>query len=212
LIKATYWQSQLFKVLLPFIILVVFAVFSIVLKLYRQKLNPEEYRIKRGSSPTEISISLYSYGMVRLATYVLLTGMSPFRCFKQMDGSYTLVASPNLDCYDQQWNSNTFTIFLGILQVVLLPLVLMWVLWNYSSNDNKFMWRFGHLTRKYKDQFYYWEVVMMLKKLIFVMVVDLTNDYNSNLRAFLAESVLVTGVFVDFMVRPRKQTNKVNFL
>jgi hypothetical protein len=105
-----------------------------------------------------------------------------------------------------------FTIFLGVFEVVLLPLGLLLILWNYSSSDNKFEWRFGHLTRKYKDKYYFWEVVMMLKKLIFVMVVDLTNDYNRSLRAFLAESVLVTGVFAEFMVRPRKETNKVNFL
>jgi hypothetical protein len=65
------------------------------------------------------------------------------------------------------------------------------------------------LTKKYVDRYYWWEVVVLLKKLAFVMVVDLSNSQDSHLRAFMAEIVLLCGAFAEQMTQPRKQESRI---
>jgi hypothetical protein len=135
-----------------------------------------------------------------------MVGFAPFRCFQQMDGNYSLVPSADLNCYDSLWWSNIYTVTIGLLQIILIPIVLMVVfrINRDKLHDNKFLWQFGSLTEGYVDQFYWWEVVVLLKKLIFVMVVDLSNDLDRHIRAYMAVIVLLSGMFFEYMFHPRK--------
>jgi hypothetical protein len=209
-----FWQSQWFKVFLPFLILAVLLAFSYALQLYRSCKNPLEYHNRSMANPLERSIYFFSYGIVRLATYILMVGLAPFRCFKQADGTHTLVPSPNLNCYDSQWFSNIFLILLGLLEIVLLPIGLLWLFVHYRNGfqNNKFRWKFGHLIAKFKDNHYWWELVEMIKKLTFVMVVDLSNDLDKHFRSFLAESVLIVGLFLEFHAQPRRDERSVTYI
>jgi hypothetical protein len=60
------------------------------------------------------------------------------------------------------------------------------------------------LTANYVDEMYWWEGVVVLNKLVFVMVVDLTSKYERHLRAFLAEIVLLVGIILEQVFQPRK--------
>jgi hypothetical protein len=176
--------------------------------------NPIEYHNRTTASPTERAIALYTLGTVGLTTFVIMVALAPFRCYKQMDGSYTLVPSANLNCYDKKWFSNIFIVILGILEVFMLPVGLFWVYFHFrnSLQDNSFVWKFGHLTKKYKDEFYWWEGVHLLKKVIFVMVIDLTNDFDRHIRVLLGVSVLLTVVFLEFLFQPTKNHTGVSRL
>jgi hypothetical protein len=197
------------------IIFAVLLVCSYILQLYRRGKNSLEYHNQSTANPSERSIYFFSYGIMRLATYILMVGLAPFRCFKQADGTHTLVPSPDLNCYDSQWFSNILLIFLGLIEVVMLPIGLLWLFLHYKKglhHNNKFNWKFGHLTAKFKDNYYWWELVEMLKKLTFVVVVDLSNDLDKHFRAFLAESVLVVGLFLEYSIQPRRDERNLSNL
>jgi hypothetical protein len=214
LVHLDFWQSQWFKVSLPLIIFAVLFACSYIIQLYRSYKNPLEYHNQSTANPFERTIYFFSYGIVRLATYILMVGLAPFRCFQQADGTHTLVPSPNLNCYDSQWFSNMFLISLGILEIFLLPLGLLWLFVHYQNrfHNNKFNWKFGHLIAKFKENYYWWELVEMLKKLTFVIVVDLSNDLEKHFRAFLAESVLVVGLLLECHFHPRKDERNVTYI
>jgi hypothetical protein len=189
--------------------------FAFILQLYRKRFNPREYYNQTIASPIERSIFIYVLGVVGLTAYVMLVGMAPFRCFRQMDGTYTLVSSSSFNCYDEVWHSNMFTIVLGVVEIAMIPAGLFWILFHHRRNlySNKFVWRFGHLTNRYKKKFFWWEAVVIMKKLTFVMVVELTNDFDRHIRVLLAESVLISGLFLESFLQPRaEKTGTIHIL
>jgi hypothetical protein len=135
-----------------------------------------------------------------------MVGFAPFRCFEQQDGEFTLVPSSNLNCYDHEWFSHYFIIGLGILHIALIPFSLFLIFRANSQHlfDNSFLWKFGKLTESYKDEMYWWEVVVLLNKLLFVVIVDLTSRFDPNLRVFMVEVILLVGIFVEQIFQPRK--------
>jgi hypothetical protein len=174
--------------------------------------QPGKFRNRAVPTPVERAVSLYVQGMVGLTTYVVMVGFAPFRCYRQVDGVYSLVPSSNLNCFDEKWYSNIFTILLGILEIVLIPLVLGLIFKAHSKHsiqDNKFIWKFGMLAENYVDEYYWWELANLLKKLVFVMVVDLSNNYDKRVRVFMAEIVLVGWIFIEYACQPRKKESRM---
>jgi hypothetical protein len=202
-----FWQAQLFKVLLPFIVFAVMIGLANVFYRFQEFRKPGRFRNRALADPVERAVSLYVQGMIGMSTYVVMVGFAPFRCYRQVDGVYSLVPSSDLNCYDQTWFSNIFTIVAGLLEIVLLPVVLFIILraYKHSIQDNKFVWKFGMLTENYVDQFYWWELMALVKKLAFVMVVDLSNSQTRQLRIFMAEIVLVGWIFIEYVCQPRKK-------
>jgi hypothetical protein len=138
-----------------------------------------------------------------LHTFGLSTAFSAFRCFPQEDGSYTLLSSPSMDCYDSLWYANSWAIVLGIASVFILPIFLSRVLYvNFGkTNHNIFHWRYGHLVNKYRQKYYYWEVVQLLWKTLFVCIVDLTNSWSKFERSFLLVVYFLLCICVESVVR-----------
>lgn len=56
---------------------------------------------KNHASALQKSIAAYLLTLTTL--YILNMTFSAFRCYPQDDASYTLLSSPNLECYDQIW-------------------------------------------------------------------------------------------------------------
>jgi hypothetical protein len=211
MVRLDFWQAQIIKVLLPFILFVVMIGIAYVFYRFQEFKHPGKFRNRSLPNPLERAVSLYVQGLVGLTTYVVMVGFSPFRCCRQIDGVYSLVASSNLDCYDDFWFSNLFIAILGLGEIALIPLVLFLIFraQKHSIHDNKFVWKFGMLTDNYVEQFYYWELVVLLKKLIFVMIVDLSNDFDKHIRVFMAEIVLIGSIFVEYIFQPRKQESRM---
>jgi hypothetical protein len=206
IVKPDFWQAQLIRIVLPVAVFVILIAVSFILYKFQQHQHPERFVNQSLPSPVDRAIALYLKMIMGMATYVVMVGFAPFRCYLQMDGTYTLVPSSDLNCYDEQWMSHINIIVLGLAQIFLLPLLVLLIFRIYRGHldENRFKWRFGLLTLSYLDQFYWWEVVVLFRKLVFVMVVDLTNDFDSYLRVFLAEVVLILGIFVEYIYQPRK--------
>jgi hypothetical protein len=138
---------------------------------------------------------------------VISTSFTAFRCFPQDDGSFSLISNPSLDCYDSQWFAHISVIVLSICIICFAPILLFSVLY-YNRNrrhSNHFQWRFGYLATLYKPRFYYWEVVSLLFKTIFVCLVDLTNAWNKFERSFILILFFCMLMLVDLLVDPYQE-------
>jgi hypothetical protein len=101
--------------------------------------------------------------------YVLLTSgaLSPFVCTKNLDGSWSLTRSPDIQCYADEWMKMFPLVALFLLLYVLVfPLTVIGILFANRTNlqNQDFLQKFGHLVRDYRLSFCYWEVVVMLKR------------------------------------------------
>jgi hypothetical protein len=175
--------------------------------------HPRIFRNRKLPNPIERAISLWTQIIIGLVTYVIMVGFAPFRCFRQQDGSFSLIPSSNLNCYDEEWFSHLFIIGLGLLHILIIPFGLIMV---FKANrerlfDNSFLWKFGKLTEPYVDETYWWEVVVLLNKILFVMTVDLTSSFDPNLRVFLVEILLLVMVLVEQLFQPRKPSQRMNY-
>jgi hypothetical protein len=115
-----------------------------------------------------------------------------------------LLSSPSRDCYDSEWFSYFGVTFLGIAFVIAVPLSLIYILYQNRLliKSNRVYWRYGRLVAHFKPKFYYWEVVHILWKTIFVCIVDLTNSWEKYERAFLLIMFLALQFFVEAIVNP----------
>jgi hypothetical protein len=117
-------------------------------------------------------INVCSFVIVAFYTLLISTVLQPFDCTRQNDGSYTLTNAPSLQCFDSNWNSHLpAVIFFGILYVVSIPLFLSWLFWRlrHEIHSKKFISRYNLLVSSYKPRFFYFELVNMLKKALFVL-------------------------------------------
>jgi hypothetical protein len=202
---ADFWAIQAFKVLLPLISFLLLVLISGVAYLIQFVRKPNDLHSRKVANPFERAFSLYIGAGIGLQTYLISIGLAPFRCFQQLDGTYTLVSASKYNCYDSEWRSHGLVISIGLIQIGLpiIALVVIFCLAKSRRQENSFMWVFGMLMFNYKDQFYWWEGVLVVKKVAFVMIVDLMNGYNRHLRVFLAEGVLIAGVFLETLCQPR---------
>jgi hypothetical protein len=158
------------------------------------------------SNPFERAVNIYIAISVGMYIYMLTVALEPFRCFKQFDNSFTLVSSPSLDCFDGTWSNHWFSILLGLFYIIAMPGSIIFIFWKYrfSLNTNFFIWRFGLLTSRFKRQYYWWSLYVLAKKTLLVMLVDLTNDYNAQLRSFMVLLVLIFTMCVESLCKPYK--------
>jgi hypothetical protein len=182
---------------------------AFVLFIFEKRKNPSVLKQKLHANPFEKAMWIFGAGVGPLYTYLISVAMAPFRCLKQIDGSYTLVPSPNLDCFDAQWNRNLATIMLGLLMVFLIPTFFIYILWKYRPDfsSNVFHFRYGYLVSGVKPKFYWWNILQLCRKTLVVMMIDLTNGSDPFLRTFLVIIIMFGFMHVESLLRPRPETS-----
>lgn len=201
--RLSFWSLFALKIFFPFLL---FIFMSIVGYFVTVKLSDD--RKNYLSTAFQRSISAFWVFLTSLYIFVLNNILTVFRCYPQDDGSYTLLSFPSLDCYDDQWIDNLPTITFGILFMFLLPLILFFILYRNRKNlvSTNMFWLFHRLILPYKPQYYYWEIVVLIRKTVFVCLVDLTNGWSKSTRAFLLEVFMSVELYVDGHVRPQQNT------
>eukprot|EP00475_Leptophrys_vorax_P014205 TRINITY_DN20609_c0_g1_i6.p1 TRINITY_DN20609_c0_g1~~TRINITY_DN20609_c0_g1_i6.p1 ORF type:complete len:331 (+),score=36.08 TRINITY_DN20609_c0_g1_i6:1-993(+) len=122
--------------------------------------------------------ALQSLITIVLSLYILLvsTSISPFDCKRNGTDSYFLRADPGIKCYDLSWNKNiAISVLFCLCYVVVLPCLLCYFFWKVGRNiairDSKFMLKYRSLihllSRSYRKPFFYWELMLILKRLTF---------------------------------------------
>jgi hypothetical protein len=199
-----FWNSFTIKV----VSLIFVFVFMLSIGYCVSRLKPQTKNL-HSANALDKSIAAFLIALTTLYTYVLSTIFSAFRCFPQDDGTFTLLSSPSLDCYDSVWNKYIFVIVVGILIISAVPFILLFILVKNSNRrtNNQFYWRFGRLYEFYKPKYYYWEVIVLIRRTIFVSLVDLTNGWQKLERSFILIAFLVVEFTVDIAIQPHAKSN-----
>lgn len=153
-------------------------------------------------------------------TYVVVQLGKPFACRKEYDGKYTMVSSPSLNCYDDEWKRNLpQVIFFAIIYVVILPGIL---LYNFLNSNRKklissawFVDRFGVISMYFKPRYFYWELVVTIKKIMFSLISNVFgNSVGSSTKQFLVVCLLFGFLLLDVLFFPYGTvlTNQCNML
>jgi ABC-type Fe3+-siderophore transport system permease subunit len=165
----------------------------------------------RDASIPQKSICILLMLLTSLYTFVMSNTLAAYRCLPQDDGTFTLLSAPSLDCYDSVWNENFPVIFFGILVTLSVPVSVAIILFlnRNKLKSNDFTWTFGFLISPYSSKFYWWEIVVLLKKIVYVLLVDLTNSFGIFERSFMLILFLILiEIGLDGNIRPFADHNK----
>lgn len=130
--------------------------------------------------------------IIVIVMYVLIASkaLEPLLCTRQGDGIRYMNANPDIECtilnFETKDPYTAMSIAAYVLFVVYgfgLPIYLFWALTNAKRRnlmgDMNFIQRYGWLYLRYNRDYYYWEIVMLLRKLFIVLFQMAFNNYPS---------------------------------
>eukprot|EP00475_Leptophrys_vorax_P011434 TRINITY_DN17979_c0_g3_i1.p1 TRINITY_DN17979_c0_g3~~TRINITY_DN17979_c0_g3_i1.p1 ORF type:complete len:586 (+),score=97.35 TRINITY_DN17979_c0_g3_i1:57-1760(+) len=202
-----YWTVYGLQLMVPSTLAVILALIAWIVLKVKGKRHPDflnHLQRRTFAHPFEKALAIYIFLLASMYTYFVSVAFSPLRCFPQADGTYTLIPNPSQDCYGPEWNRFLPLIVLGIMQICLIPPALLWIVMNYRKykRNNVFLWRYGLLFKAYTEDFYWWELAIFVRKLVFVALVDSTNGINLKLRMFSILFLLITMFLIEGTLRP----------
>eukprot|EP00475_Leptophrys_vorax_P043779 TRINITY_DN8527_c0_g1_i2.p1 TRINITY_DN8527_c0_g1~~TRINITY_DN8527_c0_g1_i2.p1 ORF type:complete len:791 (-),score=112.92 TRINITY_DN8527_c0_g1_i2:55-2364(-) len=202
-----YWTLYTMQVLLPVILpalLLLICCCVMLVKYLRDREYLAQLKQRLSPHPFEKALAMYIFLISSMYTYLLSVVLSPFRCYPQIDGSYTLIPKPTENCFDANWMKRAPLIAFGILQIIVIPGLILTIYFQRKKHSlsNYFEWRYGLLFRPYRENFFYWELVIILRKTALVMMVDVSNGMQSALRIFLIMIFLVIVFAIEGVCQP----------
>jgi hypothetical protein len=154
--------------------------------------------------------SLMSFMVVGFYTLLISTVVQPFNCTKQLDGTFTLTKAPSLKCFDASWNKHLPAIsFFLILYGFSIPLVMIWIFYKNRKQifTVSFRSRYHSLTSPYKTRYFYFEIVFMLKRALFVLSNDFLSATSYTVRYFTGVGTLLFFFWIDILLLPYQNKN-----
>jgi F0F1-type ATP synthase membrane subunit b/b' len=122
--------------------------------------------------------------------------LSMFKC-REIEDKHWLVADLNLECYTSEWTNNAVLAIFGIIFFPLgVPIGCYLILSRNQHKlftDPKFSERFGFLYGRYEEDYWFWEIVEMLRKFCLCGVIMFVKS-GSMLQ--LCVSIVVGGLFL----------------
>jgi hypothetical protein len=154
------------------------AFLSFVWNLLSAKMKHQAFQVHRVSIVSQVSILISS-----LYTLLVAGAVSPFVCAQQF-GSYVLLTSPSIVCFQGEWNSRAFFIYLfAVVYFVGYPCfvgVNFWINRRNNVKDTLFAKKFEHLIGSYKPECLYWELVMLGKRMSFAIIAQIAPIYGES--------------------------------
>ncbi|KAJ6236681.1 repeat outer membrane protein [Anaeramoeba flamelloides] len=149
-------------------------------------------------------INCYTTLLTLLYLILTLNVLKIFKCDKRDDGNYYLHASGDIKCFSSDWyDLFIISIIFSLIYIIGIPLLLIILLVHYSKrlNERQFDEKFGLLCCRYSKNYFYWEIVVMIRKLFFVIFqIYLTNAKIYQL--ILCIIVLFIALLLQFVYRP----------
>jgi hypothetical protein len=138
-------------------------------------------------------------------TMILSTIVSLFDCVKISDEYFVIRSFPAERCFTSDWISNLGQISpLIVLYMLVFPLRLCWILYKMSlfpqMRKNP---EFRYLTQGYKPAFFWWDAILLLKRVAFISISQfLVNAVDSSGRLLSSISVLCIYTTVELVLEP----------
>eukprot|EP00475_Leptophrys_vorax_P028010 TRINITY_DN401_c1_g1_i5.p1 TRINITY_DN401_c1_g1~~TRINITY_DN401_c1_g1_i5.p1 ORF type:complete len:691 (+),score=123.41 TRINITY_DN401_c1_g1_i5:269-2074(+) len=196
-VKTSFWTSFHIKMLLPLIIIMLVGILNLMINLVKNI---------RPLLQVERLVQIALFIMMISYTMQVVTLVQPLNCFQRGDGYYYLYSDQSVRCLDQEWNRNVgfsalyFIIFLGIFPGVISTILYM----NRHDLENpKFNKLFGQLVQPYRKKFFYWEAVVMMRKIFLALTFQVFGSFLSKTgQLFFIIIVLFGFLFLEVVKLP----------
>jgi hypothetical protein len=112
-------------------------------------------------------------------------------------------------CYDEGWYEKLpIVVVFCIIYGIILPGWIIWLFYRNRKNiwDPKFSARYGSLIKNYRDAYFWWDLMPMMKRAIFVVSAGfLLIAKNEVTLAYVTQFILLTYVAIEVSCSPFKR-------
>eukprot|EP01112_Ceratiomyxa_fruticulosa_P018928 TRINITY_DN6123_c0_g1_i3.p1 TRINITY_DN6123_c0_g1~~TRINITY_DN6123_c0_g1_i3.p1 ORF type:complete len:898 (-),score=136.84 TRINITY_DN6123_c0_g1_i3:76-2769(-) len=171
-----FYQGYLFQVLIPFFLCIFIAfLFLIWMYLNKKYVLPQLFRFDNNETLVDMLIRNELFILILLYPGVSTKILALFNC-KSINGTSYLEQDYTILCHSSRWYSYLVgTIIMIVFWLVGVPLIFFITLTHNKAKLRRqtILLRFGFLYLYYKDRFYYWEIVELLRRLFLTAIIVL---------------------------------------
>jgi hypothetical protein len=200
----TFWEKYYIISFMPLILIILIAAVYFT-KRWKYHAQPVEF-------DEHFKVIFAKTLSLVLSLYVLLMGnaMTPFHCIGSASGStFVLASSPSEQCFAEgtKWKKNLgFFIFGVFVYGLFIPGLTLFILFRNKKNLYKsyFQKHLRFLIQGYRKRYYFWEIVVIMKRMLFVFVSTLTSisTVAFNLKFVASIAIVTSFTFVEVMTLP----------
>jgi hypothetical protein len=210
-IKASFWDKYYFKLFFPIILSAVVLLLLVGKILLLEKFPEIARKLKlRKFKVSQKLTGLFSFMVVGFYTLLISTVVQPFNCTKQPDGSFTLTKAPSIKCFESAWQKHLpIMVIFFFLYGVSIPVVMIFIFYRNRSRifTNAFKSRYISLISPYNPTFFYFEIVIMLKRALFVISNDFLSVATYTARYFSGFGTLLFFFWIEILILPFQNKN-----
>jgi hypothetical protein len=144
----------------------------------------------------EALLPTLSVVVVTLFTYIISSAISPLSCVRHQN-QFLMYRNPSQDCFSDDWfNHLPMVVFFILAYGICFPIGIAIILAKHfrTERNEESLRIFGSLVKSYKTQFFYWELLAMLKKTMFVLSTEFINS-TQGFFVRSSTSILAVGLF-----------------
>ncbi|KAJ3445328.1 g protein-coupled receptor-related [Anaeramoeba flamelloides] len=148
--------------------------------------------------------------------YLLLSqkSLQVFDCtYDSSSKNYVFQPEPNYNCFEKWWYQFLpFSIISIVLYILGIPLLIVYLLIKNSKilTERQFDLKFGLLCTRYNKNFFFWEIVIMIRKLFLVILQIYLYNYTV-LQLIAMILILLLALIIQFRFKPYIESRH-NFL
>ncbi|KAJ6235482.1 insulin-like growth factor binding protein [Anaeramoeba flamelloides] len=152
-----------------------------------------------------IIINVYLTLLTLLYLILAQKSLEIFNCqFEQSSQKYLLSSDSNYYCFDSTWfKILPFGIIFTILNIVGTPSLIVYLLIKNSKklNEKEFDLKFGLLCSRYYKNFFFWEIIIMVRKL-FIVIIEIFLSNHTTISLIFMLFVIIAFLLLQFSLKP----------
>ncbi|KAJ6249788.1 insulin-like growth factor binding protein [Anaeramoeba flamelloides] len=161
-----------------------------------------------------IMINVYLTLLTLLYLILSQKSLQVFDCaYDSSSKNYVFQPEPNYNCFEKWWYQFLpFSIISIVLYIIGIPILIVYLLIKNSKilTERQFDLKFGLLCTRYNKNFFFWEIVIMIRKLF--LVISQIYLYNYTVLQLIAMIlILLLALIIQFRFKPYIESRH-NFL
>jgi hypothetical protein len=137
---------------------------------------------------------------------ILRSNFSYFACTEIQSGESWLKENLDIRCFDSKYNSFALVVVLPVLMIwgLLVPLLVLLYLVRRRKelSELNMKLRFGFLYNGFKKSKFYWEFVIMLRKIVIICIVFFIGNESIPIQALTLVLLLLNFLVLQYLTRP----------
>ncbi|EFA78123.1 hypothetical protein PPL_08771 [Heterostelium album PN500] len=190
-----YYQRHYTTFLVFPAIIFILLIFTIIITIIR-KFKPNDQPIFPRQFGSFVKLLMNIYSPISTATFTI------FFCQQIGIGNSVLVTDSSVQCSGNQYRTALKVSYSMLVVVLGIPMIIFILLFKNRkhNNDASIIRTYGAFILKYKTSYYYWDVILLFRRLVIVLVSIM--DQDTPIRSFLLIGVSLISVLLQLKHSP----------